>query len=53
MEKSELVCVLLVYLFVVVFFVRVRFCPFSLPLGVGGWLWFVIVAPPGLFYLLF
>ena len=25
-----------------VYFVRVRFCPFSLPLGVGGWLWFVI-----------
>ena len=31
-------------------FVRVSFCPFSLPLGVGGWLWFVIVALPGLYY---
>ena len=27
--------------------------PFSLPLGVGGWLWFVIVALPGLFYFFF
>ena len=26
------------------------FCHFSLPLGVGGWLRFVIVALPGLFY---
>ena len=26
------------------------FCPFSLPLGVGGWLRFVIVALPGFFY---
>ena len=26
------------------------FCPFSLPLGVGGWLRFVIVAFPELFY---
>ena len=31
-------------------FVRVSFCPFSLPFGVGGWLWFVIMALPGLFY---
>ena len=31
-------------------FARVSFCPFSLPLGVGGWLRFVIVALPGLFY---
>ena len=30
-------------------FVRVSFCHFSLPLGVGGWLRFVIVALPGLF----
>ena len=29
---------------------RVSFCHFSLPLGVGGWLRFVIVALPGLFY---
>ena len=29
-------------------FARVCFCPFSLPLGVGGWLRFVIVALPGL-----
>ena len=31
-------------------FVRVSFCQFSLPLGVGGWLWFVTVALPGFFY---
>ena len=31
-------------------FVRVSFCRFSLPLGVGGWLRFVTVALPGLFY---
>ena len=37
-----------VHLFVC--FVRVSFCHFSLPLGVGGWLRFVIVALPGLFY---
>ena len=42
--KRELVCVLLVHLFVC--FVRVSFCHFSLPLGVGGWLQFVIVALP-------
>ena len=30
--------------------VRVRFCHFSLPLGVEGLLRFVIVALPGLFY---
>ena len=46
--KRELVCVLLVHLFVC--FIRVSFCPFSLPLCVGGWLWFVIGALPGLFY---
>ena len=34
----------------VVCFERVSFCHFSLPLGVGGWLQFVIVALPGLFY---
>ena len=28
-------------------FARVCFCPFSLPLGVEGWLRFVIVAYPG------
>ena len=39
---------LLMHLFV--YFVRVSFCHFSLPLGVGGWLRFVIVALPGLFY---
>ena len=42
--KRDLVCVLLVHL--VVCFVRVSFCHFSLPLGVGGWLRFVIVALP-------
>ena len=31
-------------------FARVSFCPFSLPLGVGGWLRFVKVALPGRFY---
>ena len=30
-------------------FVRVSFCHFSLPLGVRGWLRFVIVSLPGLF----
>ena len=30
------------------YFARVKFCPFSLPLGVRGWLRFVIVALPGL-----
>ena len=34
----------------VCFFVHVSFCHFSLPLGAGGWLRFVIVALPGLFY---
>ena len=38
---------LLVHLFV--YFTRVNLCPFSLPLGVGGWLWLVIMALPGLF----
>ena len=31
-------------------FVRVSFCHFSLPPGNGGWLTFVIMALPGLFY---
>ena len=31
-------------------FARVRFYPFSLPLGVEGWLRFVTVAYAGLFY---
>ena len=39
---------LLVHLFVC--FVRVHFCHLSLPLGVGGWLRFVIVDFHGLFY---
>ena len=34
----------------IVCFVRASFCNFPLPLGVGGWLRFVIVALPGLFY---
>ena len=37
---------LFVYLFV--YFARVGFCPFSLPLGVRDWLRLVIVALPGL-----
>ena len=48
MGKRELVCVLLVHLLVC--FVRVSYCHFSLPLSVGGWLWFVIVAFLGIFY---
>ena len=39
----------LVHLFVCL--ARVWFCPFSLPLGVEGWLRFVIVAYPGPFYI--
>ena len=31
-------------------FARVCSCPFSLPLGVGGWLRFVIVPYPGPLY---
>ena len=31
-------------------FARVVFCPLSLPLGVGGWLRFAIVALPGRLY---
>ena len=42
---------LLVHLFV--YFASVIVCPFSLSLGVMGWLRFVIVALPGLFYYLF
>ena len=42
---------LLVQLFVC--FVCVSFYHFSFPLGVGGWLRFVIVALPGLFYYFF
>ena len=34
-------------------FCACMFYPFSLPLGVEGWLRFVIVAYPGTFYLLF
>ena len=45
---EEAVFVLLVHLFVC--FARVCFCPFSLPLGVEGWLRFVIVAYPGPVY---
>ena len=47
----ELVFLLLVHLFVC--FARVCFCPFSLPLGVEGWLRFVIVAYPRSFYYFF
>ena len=48
MGKRKLVYLLLVHLFAC--FVRVSFCPFSLPLGVKGGLRFVIVPLPGLFY---
>ena len=33
-----------------VYFARVRFCPFSLPLGVRALLRLLIMALPGLFY---
>ena len=46
--KRELVCVLLVHLFVC--FVRVSFYHFPLSFGVADWLRFVIVALPGLVY---
>ena len=39
---------LLVHLFVC--FAGVGFCHFSLSLGVGGWMRFVIVVLPGRFY---
>ena len=48
--KRELVYVLLVHLFICI--ARIMFCPFSLPLEVGGWLRFVIVVLPGRFYLI-
>ena len=54
--KRELVCVLLViclfvmYLLVVFFLFFLFFFHFSLPLAVVGWLRFVIVSLPGLFY---
>ena len=35
---------------VIVCFARVKFCPFSLPLGIGGWLRLVPVTLPGLFF---
>ena len=33
-----------------VYFARVNFCPFPLPLGISGWLRLLIVALPGRFY---
>ena len=39
-----------VCLFFLCFFVLVSFCHFLFLLGVWGWLWFVTVALPGLFY---
>ena len=54
LNSGELRCpaIALTYTFhaFVCLFVRVSFCNFSLPLGVGGWLRFVIVVLPGLFY---
>ena len=47
-EGTGLTGVILAHFFVC--FWRVSFCHFSLPLGVGGWLRFVIVARPGLLY---
>ena len=43
-EERELVCVLLVLLFV--YFAFVKFCPFSLSNGDRGWLQLVLVALP-------
>ena len=37
----------------IAYFARVKFCPFSLLLGVRDWLWFVIVALPGIFIYFF
>ena len=52
-EERELVYVLLVHVRrTCVYFARVNFCRFSLPLGVRGWLRLMIVAFPGLFYFL-
>ena len=48
--KEGLVFVLLMHMFVCFVLVSFVICHFSLPLGVGGWLRFVIVAIPGLFY---
>ena len=48
-EEGAGLCASRVY----VCFVRVSFCHFSLGLGVGGWLRFVIVALPGLFMYIF
>ena len=49
-EERELVYVVFAHLFV--YFARINFCPFSLPLGVRDSLLFVNVALPGHFYLL-
>ena len=46
--NRELVYMLLVYVFV--YFECIDLCPSSLPVGVRGWLWLVIVALPGPFY---
>ena len=43
----QCICFSCICLFVLHVFV---FCPFSLPLAVRGWLRFVIVALPGIFY---
>ena len=48
MGKRKLVCVLVVNLCVC--FACICFYPSSHPFRVGGWLRFVIVALPGLFY---
>ena len=49
--KRELIYVLQVHVFV--YLARVIYCPFSLPLGVGGWLQLLIVVLPGVFYKLY
>ena len=51
--KWKLVSVLLHVILLFISCARVNFCPFSLPLGVGNWLRFVIVARPGCFFFYF
>ena len=48
---TSLVYVLFVLLFV--YFARTKLCPFSLLLGVRGWLQRLLVALPGRFYFFF
>ena len=49
-EEGAGLCASRTFVCLFVCFARVCFCSFSLPLGVEGWLRFVIVAYPGPFY---